>query len=110
MRGLELKLTTLPKSSELMSLMGLSRFAWLRTLKKSAWNSRFLDSAREKRLDKEKSMLLWLGPRSTLRPTLPRSVPPSGANAVGSWAVGIACPGRTSAMVNAAGLKEQPGG
>src|SRR5215813_13243913 len=105
MRGLELKLTILPKSPELTSLIGLFLFEWLRRLKNSARNSRFFDSAREKCLPTEKSILLWLGPRSTFRPTLPKSVPPSEDNAVGSWELGMGWPGSTVAATRAAGLK-----
>ena len=42
----------------------------------------FLDSPNGKRLMTEKSRLVCLGPRKTLRPTLPRSVPVAPAMAV----------------------------
>ena len=96
-RGLESKLTLRPKSpglrilplvsnesAALMSLMGLLRLGWFSALKKSARSSKFLDSFTGKRLAIERSTLLCDGPRSTLRPRLPMSFPPSGASAVGS--------------------------
>ena len=63
-------------------LIGFAKFTWLKRLKNSARNSIFFDSANGNRLVIEKSTLVCFGPRKTLRPTLPKSVPASLAVAV----------------------------
>ena len=62
----------------------------------------FFDSSIVKRLMMEKSMLLCLGPRSTLRPTLPKSLPVWPAVAV-PLELGISCPVSTVGCAKAMG-------
>src|SRR2546425_10173830 len=62
-----------------------------------------------KRLITEKSTLVCLGPRRTLRPTLPKSVPFAPAVAV-PFELGITWPVRTVGRTNAIGLKKYPAG
>src|SRR5213080_1867156 len=69
-------------ANALRLLIGLAKFTWLKRLKNSARNSRFFDSLMGKRLMTEKSTLVCRGPRKTLRPTLPKSVPVVSALAV----------------------------
>src|SRR3954452_9177699 len=78
-------------------------------MKNSARNSTFLDSANGKRLITEKSTFAWRGPRSTLRPTLPKSVPVAFAIAV-PFELGIFWPARTTGRTKASGLKKYPAG
>ncbi len=70
------------EAKALKLLIGLAKFTWLKRLKNSARNSTFFDSRIGKRLMTEKSTLVCLGPRRTLRPTLPKSVPVALAVAV----------------------------
>src|SRR5262245_18960363 len=56
-------------------LIGLARFTWLNKLKNSMRNSAVFDSLSGKRFVNAMSTFLCPGPRSTLRPTLPKSVP-----------------------------------
>src|SRR5881394_603481 len=69
----------------------------------------FLDSANGKRLIAEKSTFTWPGPRSTLRPTLPKSVPVAFAIAA-PFELGIIWPERTTGRTKASGLKKYPAG
>src|SRR5213594_4580032 len=63
---------------------GVSKVAWLKTLKNSARNCRFKPSLRVTRLNNDVSTLYALGPRSAPRDTLPK-VPVSGSEkALGS--------------------------
>src|SRR6266852_1637726 len=68
-----------------------------------------LDSRIGKRLMTEKSTLVCLGPRRTLRPTLPKSVPVAPAVAV-PFELGITWPVSTIGRTNASGLKKYPAG
>ncbi len=74
----------LPPDEEtaLKLLIGLAKFTWMKRLKNSARNSMFFDSPNGKRLMIEKSTFACRGPRRTLRPTLPKSVPVALAVAV----------------------------
>src|SRR5947207_12054318 len=69
----------------------------------------FLDSANGKRLITEKSTFTWPGPRSTLRPTLPKSVPVAFAIAV-PFELGINWPAKTTGRTKASELKKYPAG
>src|SRR3989442_10437237 len=69
----------------------------------------FFDSANGKRLITEKSTFTWPGPRSTLRPTLPKSVPVALAIAV-PFELGIDRPANTTGRMKASGLKKYPAG
>src|SRR5436305_4554813 len=69
----------------------------------------FLDSRNGKRLITEKSTLTWPGPRRTLRPTFPKSVPVAFAIAV-LFELGINWPARTTGRTKASGLKKYPAG
>src|SRR5260370_18406229 len=67
----------LPPDDEtaLRLLIGLAKFTRLKRLKKSARNSMLFDSLIGKCLMTEKSTFVCRGPRNTLRPTFPMSVP-----------------------------------
>src|SRR5947208_2306081 len=67
------------------------------------------DSRIGKRLIIEKSILVCLGPRRTLRPTLPKSVPFAPAVAA-PFELGINWPVKTVGRTNASGLKKYPAG
>src|SRR2546422_3287166 len=67
------------------------------------------DSRIGKRLIIEKSTLVWFGPRRTLRPTFPKSVPFAPAVAA-PFELGITWPVRTIGRTNASGLKKYPAG
>src|SRR5437867_12963578 len=67
------------------------------------------DSRMGKRLIIEKSTLIWFGPRRTLRPALPKSVPFAPAVAA-AFELGITWPVRTVGRTNASGLKKYPAG
>src|SRR5438128_3063991 len=67
------------------------------------------DSQIGKRLITEKSTLVWFGPRKTLRPTLPKSVPFAPAVAV-PFELGIIWPVKTVGRTNTSGLKKYPAG
>src|SRR5712664_3003106 len=69
----------------------------------------FFDSPIGKRLITEKSTLGCPGPRRTLRPTLPKSVPVAPAVAV-PFELGITWPVNTIGRTNASGLKKYPAG
>src|SRR5438128_4803677 len=92
-------------------LIGLAKFTWLKRLKNSARNSMFFDSLIGKRLITEKSAFVCRGPRRTLRPTLPKSVPnvwlgsETPATAVPPE-LGIGWPGSTTDRAKAKGLKK----
>src|SRR5207245_1153145 len=72
-------------------------------------NSTFFDSLIGKRLMIEKSTFVCFGPRKTLRPMLPKSVPVSPAIAV-PFELGITRPVDTTGRTNANGLKKYPAG
>src|SRR6185369_10695728 len=90
-------------------LIGLSKFTWLKRLKNSARNSKFFCSDRRNRLMIEKSEFACRGPRRTLRPTLPMSVPRPSARAV-PLELGIGRPATTTGRTKANGLKKYPAG
>src|SRR5207237_1834251 len=69
----------------------------------------FFDSRRGKRLITEKSTFTCFGPRRTLRPTLPKSVPVAPAVAV-PLELGISWPASTVGRAKANGLKKYPAG
>src|SRR2546425_8377249 len=69
----------------------------------------FFDSRIGKRLIIEKSTLIWFGPRRTLRPMLPKSVPFAPAVAA-PFELGITWPVKTVGRTNASGLKKYPAG
>src|SRR2546425_11508447 len=91
------------EAKALRLLTGLAKFTWLKRLKNSARNSTFFDSLIGKRLITEKSTFVCRGPRKTLRPTLPKSVPVALAVAV-PVEVGIqfsarkVCPAKTNGL------------
>src|SRR5215475_2572001 len=67
------------------------------------------DSSIRNRLITERSTFDWRGPRRTLRPRLPMSVPVSPATAA-PLELGIACPAFTTGRAKAMGLKKYPAG
>src|SRR6476659_5874743 len=97
------------ETTALRLLIGLAKLTWLNRLKNSARTSMFLDSANGKRLIIEKSTLVCRGPRKTLRPTLPKSVPFAPAKAV-PFELGIVWPARTVGRAKTNGLKKYPAG
>src|SRR5258705_13439800 len=90
-------------------LIGFAKFTRLKRLKKSARNSMFFDSRIGKRLITEKSTLTCPGPRRTLRPTFPKSVPVAHAVA-DPFELGITWPARTVGRTKTEGLKKYPAG
>src|SRR5712692_4547042 len=97
------------EAKALRLLIGFAKFTRLKRLKNSARNSMLFDSPTGKRLMMEKSTLTCFGPRSTLRPTLPKSVPVTPAGAV-PFELGISWPASTIGRANEDGLKKYPDG